>query len=160
MSAPHPLAEAEPAPVPAPEPNCMLNSMGVDGEKLGSLLNIMLSLTVQLLYNGNDDSQKQDLMKKMTCVKDQMEEFMDSQSSQGQGLLEGLLGPVLKLVDDLLEALLGGGGLLEGVVQLLTQLIQLLLCILTGLGLDVDVQVMVKLGNLLSIDLGVLLNLG
>lgn len=162
MPAPNPLAEAvaAPSPIPSPKRNCMLCSMGVNGDQLGSLLNLMLNLSVQLLYNGNDESQKQDLMKKMKCTRDNMQEFMDSQSPAGKGLLQGLLGPVLELVDQLLEALLGSGGLLEGVLALVAELLQLVLCLLTGLGLDIDVQVMVKLGNLLELDLGVLLNLG
>ncbi|XP_046659898.1 uncharacterized protein LOC124353892 isoform X4 [Homalodisca vitripennis] len=151
----------------APTPtNCMLESMGVDSDKLGGLLNVILSIVIQLLYSDDDDPCKQkELMGDMEDAMGDMMCFMDDQSEEGKGLLEALLGPLLKAVESLLQGLLGSmkggsGGLLGAVGDLLSQVINLVVCLLNSLGLDVDVNLMLKLGNLLNLDLSALLNLG
>lgn len=138
----------------------MLQSYGVDPGEMGSLLNVMLDLSINLLENKDDPCKKQEIIKKMQKARGDMDTYMKKHDEAGQGLLEGLLGPLLQAVDQLLEGLLGGEGVLGAVGDLLSNVINILLCLLKSLGLNVDVKLMVRLGNLLSLDLGVLLNLG
>uniref|UniRef100_A0A1B6F416 Uncharacterized protein n=1 Tax=Cuerna arida TaxID=1464854 RepID=A0A1B6F416_9HEMI len=151
----------------APTPtNCMLESMDVDSNKLGSLLNVILSIVIQLLYSDDDDPCKQkELVGDMEDAMGDMMCFIDQQNEEGQGLLEALLGPLLKALEKLLQGLLkglsgGSGGLLEAVGDLLSDVINLVVCLLNSLGLDIDIDLMLKLGNILNLDLSTILRLG
>lgn len=145
---------------PTPDPNCMLEKMGVNSKKLGSLLNVVLSICIQLLYNHDDPCEKSKLINKLEETMGEMMCFMDGMPAEGQGLLAGILGPLLKAVGELLQALLGSEGVLGAVGGLLSDVVNLVLCLLDSLGLSLDLDLMLQIGNLLSLDLGALLRLG